>query len=101
MKFFILLLSLFLIGCGCDKYASDYSCSYVIDDANYDVFYYKDVMSGSSYDGKWIGNTKGLRSCKNIAENYASQINEEWNDRSYICMLIEDGKNQEKHRLLE
>ncbi len=101
MKFLVLLFSLFLISCGCDKYASDYSCSYVIDDANYDVFYYKDVMSGSSYDGKWIGNTKGLRSCKNLAESYATQINEDWNDRSYIYMLIKDGKNQEKHRLLE
>ena len=101
MKFLVILLALFLVSCGCDKYASDYSCSYVIDDANYDVFYYKDVMSGSSYDGKWIGNTKGLRSCKNLAESYATQINEDWNDRSYICVLIEDGKNQEKHRLLE
>ena len=34
MKFFILLLTLFLVGCGCDKYASDYSCSYVIDEIN-------------------------------------------------------------------
>ena len=101
MKFLVLLLSLFLISCGCKKYASDYSCSYVINGANYDVFYYKDVMPDSSYDGKWIGNTKGLRSCKNLAESYALQINEDWNDRSYICMLIEDGNNQEKHRLLE
>ena len=101
MKFLVLLLSLFLISCGCDKYASDYKCDYVINDANYDVFYYKDVMSGSSYDGKWIGNTKGLRSCKNIAESYATQINENWNESSYICILIKDGKNQEKHRLLE
>ena len=96
MKFLVILLALFLVSCGCDKYASDYSCSYVIDDANYDVFYYKDLI-----DGKWIGNTKGLRSCKNLAESYATQINEDWNDRSYICVLIEDGKNQEKHRLLE
>ena len=44
MKFLVILLALFLVSCGCDKYASDYSCSYVIDDANYDVFYYKDLI---------------------------------------------------------
>ena len=101
MKFFILLISLFLVGCGCKDYASDYSCSYVKDRAEYDVYYWKNVSADREEDELLIGHTKGLRSCKNMAISYATQVNETWNDRAYICVLIDDGRNKEKHRLID
>jgi len=84
---------------GCDKYSSKYSCDYVENDASYDVYYWSKVQDGNSADEENIGSVTSLGSCKQFAVNYASFINEPWNERSYICMLKKDGKNMEKHRL--
>jgi hypothetical protein len=101
MKFFILVISIFLVSCGCKEYASGYSCSYVEDKAEYDVYYWKNVLADREEGELLVGHTKGLRSCKNMAINYAKQVNENWNDRAYICVLVDDGRNKEKHRLLD
>ncbi len=85
---------------GCNKYASKYSCSYVEQKANYDVYYWFNVSDGNPEDEKFIGSTIGLSACKNLAMRYASSNNQLWNNRSYICVLKKDGRNMEKHRLM-
>ncbi len=84
---------------GCDKYSSKYSCDYVENIATYDVYYWKNVRSSTPEDEEFIGSTTGLSTCRKMAVNYSKILNEEWNNRSYICMLKKDGKNMEKHRL--
>lgn len=101
MKFFPFAVILLLTGCGCKDYASDYSCSYVISRAEYDVYYWKNITANRDADNIFVGHTKGLGSCKNMAVSFASQNNEIWNERAYICVLIDEGKNKEKHRLLD
>lgn len=93
-------LAALLTSCSCDEYASDYSCSYVKEKASYDVYYWRNVSEGNAEDEKLIGQVKGLVDCKNMAIGHSIQIGEEWSDRSYICVLVEDGRNMEKHRLL-
>jgi hypothetical protein len=83
---------------GCDKYASKYSCKYVEEKADYDVYYWLKVQDDNPLDEKYIGSTKGLLNCKNIAINYSNIVHERWNERSYICVLKKDGLNMEKHR---
>ena len=85
---------------GCEKYSSNFSCGYVEKKASYDVYYWRNVSEGNDEDQKLIGSTVGLAQCKNMAISHAGYIRETWNDRSYICMLVKDGKNLEKHRLL-
>ena len=85
---------------GCEKYASKYSCNYVINKASYDVYYWKYLPNEDPANEVFIGHTVGLDSCKNIAINYSVQIREPWNDRAYICILVRDSGYQEKHRLL-
>lgn len=85
---------------GCDKYASKFSCSYVEKKAKYDVYYWRNVSEGDEEDEKLIGATVGLAQCKNMAIAHANYIHERWNERAYICMLVKDGRNLEKHRLL-
>lgn len=85
---------------GCDKYASKYSCTYVEKKANYDVYYWFNVSSGNAEDEKFIGSVVGISACKSLAISYANRHNQQWNDRSYICVLKKDGRNMEKHRLL-
>jgi hypothetical protein len=85
---------------GCDKYSSKFSCKYVVEEATYDAYYWKNVSDGDESDEKYIGTTTGLLNCKNLALNYSHMINEEWNYRSYICILKKDGVNYEKHRYL-
>ena len=86
-------------GAGCEKYASKYSCSYVEEKASYDVYYWRNVSRGNSADDRYIGSSIGLAECESLAINYARSIGENWNARSYICMLVKDGQNMEKHRL--
>ena len=86
---------------GCDKYSSKFSCKYVVEKADYDVYYWKNVYEDNSEDERLIGRVKGLVECKNKALNHSVAISENWNDRAYICMLIKDSKNLEKHRLLD
>jgi len=85
---------------GCKRYASDFSCSYVEKKANYDVYYWRNVSNGDEKDEKYIGSAVGLTQCKDLAISHANFIHERWSERSYICMLVKDGKNLEKHRLL-
>ena len=85
---------------GCKKYASNFSCSYVEKRANYDVYYWRNISDGDEKDEKYIGSTVGLAQCKELAISHANYIHEGWNERSYICMLVKNGKNLEKHRLL-
>ena len=85
----------------CDEYASDYSCKFVIERANYEVYYWRNVGDGNPNDEFPIGRVVGLRECKNIAMQHAAAIGEVWNDRAYICVLVDDGRFMEKHRLLE
>lgn len=83
---------------GCEKYASKYSCKYVEEKANYDVYYWINFQKGDEQDNKLIGSAIGLSDCQNLAIGYANQIKQPWDNRSYICMLIKDGRNMEKHR---
>jgi hypothetical protein len=85
---------------GCDKYASRYSCSYVVEKADYAVFYWKYLPNDNAENEIFLGNTKGLQSCRNLAATFAAQIEESWNERAYICVLVKDGNYMEKHRLL-
>lgn len=85
---------------GCEKYASKYSCSYVENKANYDVYYWRNVYEGNPADDQFIGAVIGIRDCVNLATRYAATIHEPWNERSYICVLKKDGRNMEKHRYL-
>lgn len=100
MKKLPLFLVALLTGCGCDEYASQYSCDYVVNQATYEVWYWKNVFQGNEDDNIYIGSTVGLPECKSVAVNYADSIHEEWNERSYVCVLMKDGSRQEKHRLL-
>lgn len=49
---------------GCEKYASKFSCEYVIEKAGYDVFYWKNVHNDNPEDERLIGRVKGLVECK-------------------------------------
>lgn len=85
----------------CERYASDFPCYYVTDLATYDVFYWKNVYADNPADERIIGTAKGLRACKTMAQGYAAMLEEEWNDRAYICALVDDGGYAEKHRFLD
>ena len=108
MKEIILLIAAYFIytnffgeESGCDKYASKFSCKYVIEKADYNVYYWKNVSEDNPEDERLIGRVKGLVECKNKALTHSVVVNENWNDRAYICMLVKDGNNLEKHRLLD
>jgi hypothetical protein len=83
---------------GCETYASRHSCDYVLNKATYDVYYWFNVSDGDPQDEKLIGNATGLPACRDLAVNYANKHNQRWNNRSYICVLVKDGDNLEKHR---
>ena len=85
---------------GCEKYASKFSCSYVEKKASYDVYYWRNVHDGNPQDERYIGSVKGLSQCQDLAVSQSRVLHERWNERSYICMLVKDGKNLEKHRLI-
>ena len=84
---------------GCEKYASKYSCSFVEEKATYDVYYWARVNEDNEKDNKLIGTITGLRNCRDAALRYSISINDKWTERSYICVLVKDGKSMEKHRL--
>lgn len=94
------LLSLSGCGAGCEKYASAYNCSFVEEKAEYEVWYWRNVEKDDPEDERFIGRAIGLKMCEGNARQFASAIGEEWNDRAYICVLIDDGRRMEKHRLL-
>ena len=84
---------------GCERYASKFSCNYVEKKANYSVYYWKRVRDNNPADEKFIGNAVGLSNCRDQAIYYSRSINDNWTERSYICVLMKDGKAMEKHRL--
>lgn len=93
--------SVLLNSCGgCSKYASDYSCGYVEDDAEYEVWYWRNLDNDDEADNLLIGRAVGLRMCEGNARAFASAIDEAFDYRAYICVLMEDGRRMEKHRLL-
>lgn len=85
----------------CDEYASDYSCSYVENEAEYEVWYWRNLESDNGADELLIGRAKGLKMCERNAQAFASAIGEIYNSRAYICILMDDGKRMEKHRWLD
>lgn len=86
---------------GCEKYVSKFSCKYVIEKADYDVYYWKTLFNDNPDDEQLIASVKGLVECTNKAIEHSKLVNEKWNERAYICMLLKDGNNLEKHRLLD
>jgi hypothetical protein len=98
------ILALPSSGCGlmgCSRYASDYPCSYVENRADYEVWYWRNVEDDDEDDNKLIGHATGLRMCEDNARAYAATIGDDFNYRSYICILMKNGNRMEKHRLLE
>jgi hypothetical protein len=85
---------------GCSRYFSQYSCEYVEEKAEYDVYYWRNLYMENEADNRLIGRTLGLRQCKARATQYARIIGETWNERAYVCVLIKDGAYKEKHRLI-
>lgn len=85
----------------CSSYASSYSCGYVKYRAHYDVYYWRHVEDDDPDDERVIASATGLEECRSKAIEHAAAIQEPWNERSYICVLMEDGVPKEKHRLIE
>ncbi len=85
---------------GCSKYASDYSCGFVEDRAEYEVWYWRNLDQDDESDNTFIGRAIGLEMCEANARAFAAAIGENFNHRAYICILMDDGKRMEKHRLL-
>jgi hypothetical protein len=82
---------------GCDVYASDYSCSFVENKATYNVLFY----FPEDKTERFIGQSKGLSQCYQLARNYAFEKGNGRSDYgwSYICcMQTEDSNCKEKHR---
>jgi hypothetical protein len=98
-------LAVTLGGCGsmsggCSKYVSDYSCGYVENKAEYEVWYWRHLERDDEKDETLIGRATGLQMCEANARAFAAAIGENFNYRAYICILTDDGKRIEKHRLL-
>ena len=85
---------------GCDQYAISYSCDYVEIKAQYEVWYWFNVEENIASDERFIGATTGLSNCRDMAISYhrTRESFRPWNSRSYICILMKDGKKMEKHR---
>ena len=49
---------------GCSKYASDYSCGYVENRAEYEVWYWRHVERDDESDNTFIGRAIGLQMCE-------------------------------------
>lgn len=94
------LSGLSVAACGCEEYASNYSCSYVVDKAEYEVWYWENLERDDGSDEKYIGRAVGLAMCENNARAHAASIDEPFNYRAYICVLMDDGERMEKHRYL-
>jgi len=89
-----------LSACGCSKYASDFSCSFVENRADYEVWYWRHVERDNESDNVMIGHATGLRQCEDNARAYAAALGESFQERGYICVLMQDGERMEKHRNL-
>jgi cytidylate kinase len=111
-----LLIVVGLSACGketsCERYASKFNCEYVEKQATYEVYYWKDVFKGNDQDEKYVGTAVGLSQCRDTAIyahrtemryrernwNNWSNSDDNWSERSYICVLVKDGHRLEKHR---
>lgn len=83
----------------CSKYASEYSCNYVENDAEYEVWYWRNVSDDNENENRLIGRARGLRMCEDNARTYASLTGGQFTHRSYSCVLMKDGRRMERHRL--
>lgn len=85
---------------GCERYASKYSCEYIEKKAVYEVWYWSNVEANDPKDDHFIGTAIGLSNCRDRAISYhrVKESYKPWNSRSYICILMKDGKRMEKHR---
>jgi len=102
LAFAVAAASITVSSCGsyrCAEYASDYSCSYVRDRAEYEVWYWRHVERDNEEDNRMIGRAVGLQMCEGNARMFAAAIGEEFNYRAYICVLMENGRSMERHRL--
>ena len=106
MPFIIVLVVLFFVyqnffgeNSGCDKYASKYSCDYVEKKATYSVYYWKRIQNNNPSDEQFVATVTGLTNCRDQAIYHSRRINDNWTERSYICVLMKDGSAMEKHRL--
>jgi len=90
----------FLSACGCSKYASDFSCSFVENRADYEVWYWRHVERDNESDNAMVGHATGLQQCEDNARAYAAALRESFQERGYICVLMQDGVRMEKHRNL-
>ena len=84
---------------GCEAYASEFSRDFVENEAQYDVWYWRNLEDDNEDDNRFIGQAVGLKMCQANAEAFAAAVGEEFNYRAYICVLPKDGR-REKHRLL-
>ncbi|AHE52330.1 hypothetical protein NX02_02860 [Sphingomonas sanxanigenens DSM 19645 = NX02] len=95
-----LVSGIVLSACGCSKYASEYSCSYVENRADYEVWYWQHLQADDEKDNQMIGHATGIQQCEDNARAFAGAIGETFQDRAYICVLMVDGQRMEKHRNL-
>lgn len=96
----VLIACLLLSACGCERYASSYSCSYVEDSAEYEVWYWRHLDRDDEEDNRMIGSATGLNQCETNARAFAAAVGEPFSERAYICVLMVDGERKEKHRNL-
>lgn len=101
MRIFVTILVSVLLGaCGCSEYASEYSCDYVENRADYEVWYWRNLQADDESDNQLIGHATGVRQCEDNARAYAAAIGGQFSYRAYICILMDDGNRMEKHRNL-
>lgn len=86
---------------GCSSYASDYSCAFVLNRAEYEVWYWSHLDKDDEKDNVLIGRAIGIRMCEENARAFAAAVGEAFDQRAYICVLMQDGERMEKHRLLD
>ena len=85
----------------CSEYASEYSCNFVENEAEYEVWYWRNLSPDNEDDETPIGHAKGLKMCEGNAQAFAVAVGENFYSRAYICVLIDKGRRMEKHRMLD
>lgn len=68
--------------------------------AEYEVWYWRNLENDEESDNTYLGRAIGLRMCEANARAFAEAIAEPFNYRAYVCVLMDDGRRMEKHRLL-
>jgi hypothetical protein len=85
----------------CKQYGSKFACDYVVNQAPYKVYYWKNFFKDNTQDETLVGKAIGLADCESKAKRFAAQQKEEWNPRAYICVMDNTSSKPEKHRLLQ